>query len=328
VYAPAAGGSYQGRAHVDGLPDIHGHLSLWVTDDGGEFFGGDEVTVGGRQCHVRISFADNIYADVVVAPEGTMTRAVRIRRGGGFSAVLHQNARRVTVRGAFSRTGRTVSGTIVAGVPRTARGRRRAGAHCGGRVTIRFTARLRGRPFRRPSGKWRDCSPTNRDARRGPKVVAADHGLGCTAAHEAARVLLRRGGRCAGDPGTVCPLTSAARCTTVRGGRRDPAAQVSCAAPGRPDATAELTVRRLCQGSQRDLTGTVTWASNLGCEEARTVAREWWTGQSCGEDVAGCPPPGFRCRTILADPEFFSLTAMCRDAGDPYRTVVAQHHLT
>jgi hypothetical protein len=124
----------------------------------------------------------------------------------------------------------------------------------------------------------------------------------------------------------VCPLTPSARCTIVHGGRHDPAAQVQCAAPGRRDATAELTFRRVCQGSQYELAGTVTWGSNLGCDEARTVARDWWASENCDADVdEPCPPPGFRCATISANPEFYSETAICRDPGDPYRTVVAQH---
>jgi hypothetical protein len=114
----------------------------------------------------------------------------------------------------------------------------------------------------------------------------------------------------------------------VHGGHRDPAAQVSCAIPGHPAAVAELTFRRLCQGSQYDLTGTVTWGSNLGCDEARTVAHEWWTSENCDVDQESCPPARFRCRTIAADPEFYTETALCRDPADPYRTVVAQHHTT
>lgn len=251
------------------------------------------------------------YGELSLAPIG---RDGRFRTWWGTQSTF----RWATVQGRFSADRRSVRGA--------------ARLPCGSRrVSMRFSARLTGRPTGGPSVRAVPCTRLTQGSLTakplGALVLPVVRGAGCGRAHTVARELLRDRA-CA-----PAKLASGSSCRAAgavcRAGRDalEPAAQLICR-EGEGPVIAVVRLQSCGYGVEAD-SWLVLAGPGVGCAAANAVAtREWCEttgGATCG------PPSGFRCaedrevrwsRADLRGPdEAHGPYRRCSDERDPSRVL-------
>jgi hypothetical protein len=257
-----------------------------------------------------------------------LSEAVPVLPGGRFK---HAEAGGV-VRGRFIRQGRVAVGRIV-----WPRGFCRLAPDVAGRdrVTVRFRARLTGRPNAARPGKPSNCDRVSvRYSRRKAADDAyqpVEQGLGCTSARRLARAW-DASAECASlpGPGAQCRVSDAV-CERTIGGIWRPRASVRCSMPDQPSKAAEFVYHEACREPPHDRDGDFTlWAINLDCATARSFPINEFIdapNAPCGSN-SGRPPPdwctsvaGYSCAARAWEGTVIGYSALCIVDADPFRAL-------
>lgn len=328
--APIAGARYAAT-----IATAAGSASVVLTlaDDGRELASPSRIALR-EACTPTEELTD------VLPLDGRSTRASRsvsIGAGGRFahrSAPVPGSRRTLVVTGAFGRGGRLATGTA----------RLREDRPCPD-MTLRFRARLAGRPDAPRPGRWTPCDRVVTGWFDFPDTVAgtienvslpntytiSDHGSGCTTARELAR-RFDASLRCRDLPaGGTCGVHGAT-CTALHGGRSSPLASARCALRGRRAADAELVHLQPCLPPATAAIAVGAWAIDADCEAATSYPFDALLPDAGGTGPCGAlaaPGPfrctqvaGFACRgRVLRAGPAPALRVTCVDTADPASTL-------